>query len=69
MYISMNDLAAYCGVSPWTLRQYLDRAEFNRCRTQHKYLFNFDEEQLEHLKELVRNRIGAKRNTYKTWEE
>lgn len=69
MYITMGDLAAYCGVSTWCVRAYLDRGEFNKCRTDKKYLWNMTEEQMEHLKELVHNRNGAKRNTYNTIKE
>lgn len=69
MYITIGDLTAYCGVSAWCLKVYLDRAEFNQCRTNKKDLWNMTNEEIDHLKELIHNRNGCKRNTYKTIKE
>ena len=69
MKMTLEEIAIACRVSTSTLRTYLERAEFAPCRTRSIYLYNMEEEQLEHLKELINNRVGAKRNTYKTWKE
>lgn len=69
MYITKNDLAEYCSVSLWCIRAYLDRAEFAHCQTSKRYLLNMTQEEMEHLKELIHNRNGAKHNTYNTIKE
>lgn len=69
MKMTLEEIAFECSVTSTTLRTYLERAEFAPCRTRSIYLYNFTDEQLEHLKELIKNRVGAKRNTYKTWKE
>ena len=68
MLISKEELAKRCGVTQHCLRSYLARAEFQKCVTQHKYLLNMEIEEIEHLQELIRNRIGSKRNKYETIE-
>lgn len=69
MKITTSELANYIGVSTWCLRPYLCRPEFNCARTEKSYLWDMTMEQIERLKELIHNRIGAKRNKYNTIKE
>ena len=66
MKVSRSQLAEMCGITEHSLRVYLARAEFTACETTYKYLYEMNEDQLQHLKELVRNRQGNKKNTYET---
>lgn len=69
MKMTLEEIADRVNVSTFTLKTYLCRADFASARTKSIYLYDITEEQLEHLYELIHNRIGAKRNTYRTWDE
>ena len=69
MKMTLEEIADRVQVSTFTLKTYLCRSEFASARTKSIYLYNITEEQLDHLYELIHNRVGAKRNTYKTWKE
>ena len=67
MYVS--DIAEQLKVSVFTVRTYLDRGEFNKNRTKKSAIYDMELEDLEHLKELVRNRMGGRHNTYGTFQD
>lgn len=65
----LEDIARELKVSVYSLKLYLCRGEFNKNRTKHSYIYDMSKEDLEHLGELIRNKNGAKRNTYNTIKE
>ena len=68
MLMYLEDIARELKVSVYSLKMYLCRGEFNKNRTKHSYLYDMDIDDLEHLKELINNRIGCKTNKYATFE-
>ena len=67
MLMYVKDIAKQCNVTESTIRMYLDRSEFNKNRTKKSAIYDMELEDLEHLKELVRNRMGGRHNTYGTF--
>ena len=65
MYVS--DIAEQLKVSVFTVRTYLDRGEFNKNKTNKSTIYDMELEDLEHLRELIRNRNGGRNNTYGTF--
>ena len=65
---TLNDLAEFVGCTTSALRPYLDRAEFNSCRTGRSYLFDMQPQEMYRLKELVVNRSRKNDNVEKNNE-
>ena len=68
MLMYIKDIAKQCNVTESTIRMYLDRSEFNKNRTTKSFVLDMQPEDILRLKELVKNRIGGRFNTYETFE-
>ena len=69
MLMDLDELSKRVGLSVYTLKVYLCRAEFRKNKTNRSYVYDMELEDIEHLKELIHNRIGGRHNTYNTWED
>lgn len=69
MLMYVNDIAEQLKTSVSTLKLYLCRAEFNKNRTNKSAIYNMESEDLEHLRELIRNRNGGSNNSYGTFQD
>lgn len=67
MLMYIEDIAKKLKVSVYSLKMYLCRGEFNKNRTKHAHIYDMDANDLEHLRELIRNRNGGRHNTYGTF--
>lgn len=69
MLMDLNELSKRVGLSVYTLKVYLCRSEFCRKKTNRSYVYDMELEDIEHLKELIHNRIGGRHNTYGTFQD